>query len=168
MFGNQLQVLVKFGNSARMRSSSATHHRYEKTAIRQRVKFICDRRLRRVSRRDESWRSRIRNIEKEDLLLRTENAQQSATRQDLAVARESNVMWLIPSCPGSRERLCRDDFAVVRRPLVEVYDGQEIGIGPRLIASPYEEVFVSGVILAVFSSANLLITSKRSLSSRFT
>ena len=42
MLGDELQIAVEFRDSPRMRAVRAAHHGDQKTAVRERIKFIGD------------------------------------------------------------------------------------------------------------------------------
>ncbi len=147
MLGYQLKIPVELNHSARRMSVRSAHHRDQETALWQRVELVCDGRQRRVGGSEKLRPSGISNVEEEDLLLSLENAQQSACGQHATVSRESDVMRLVACRAGAWERYGRDHATVIMRMLVEVDHCKKVGIGPRLVASPDEEVFLVIILI---------------------
>src|SRR5262249_28630020 len=110
--GNQLEVLVELGNSARRVALGAAHHRDQKSALWQRVEFIGYRRMRRISGRDEPGSSRVRYVKKEDLLLSLQNTEESSATEHVAIAGQSHVMGLVSGGSRSGQRQCGNDLAI--------------------------------------------------------
>src|SRR5215469_1888535 len=107
----------------------------------QRVKLISDRRERWVRRRNESGLIGIRNVPEENFFLPFQNAEQSATGNDLPVCRKTNVVEFVACSPGVWERTRGDNLAVVSGILVEIHDCEKIGVSTRLVPGANEEVF---------------------------
>src|SRR5215510_15770046 len=102
MFLHQSQVFVEFRYSSRCMSLRASHHRDQKTAIRQSMELVSDCGKRWISGGNELGLIRIGNIKEEDFLLSFQHAEQAATGYHLAVCRKANVVKFVSGAPRLR------------------------------------------------------------------
>src|SRR5258708_1046741 len=93
------------------------------------------------------------DMEKENLLLTFEGAEEPAAGQRFPVRREAHVMRLIPSGAGPGKRHAGDHLPVFRRMLVEIDHREKVGIRARLVAGPDEQMFLFARFLFALASS---------------
>ena len=101
-----------------------------------RVEIVGDARQRRIGREQELRIAVVRNVEEENAVLRAQQAQQSAAREDVLVVREVTMMRLVADVAGRRNGYCLEDLPVRLRMLVEIDNGEKVRRDACLIAGP--------------------------------
>jgi len=123
--------------------------RDQKAALRQREEIVRDAGLDGSGRKQKPRLSFVGDIEEEDPVLAFEEAQQSATTQDLLIDGKVAVMRLVTYIARRRHRDSSDDLAVIGGVFVEIDDCEEIRCFPSLIARPYIKYGVSSLVITM-------------------
>src|SRR4051794_24949765 len=93
--GDESQVAIELRNTAWRCSVGCAHLRDQKAALRQREEIVGDAGLDGSGRKQKPRLSFVGDIEEEDPVLAFEEAQQSATTQDLLIDGKVAVMRLV-------------------------------------------------------------------------